>query len=144
MRRLSIILGSLATLLAVLLPAATAQATTIPPRITWSGVTVNPTGSATCQITQQTVTFTVAGLTGNPQTAWTVTAIGEMNGKLVVTLPLGTVTKADNGVTESVKVGPGSGTPGTPWSQGPVTFWVHLFDPSGTAVDTVASSTQNC
>jgi hypothetical protein len=99
MRRLGIILGSLATLLAVLLPAATAQARTIGPRTTiWSGVTVSPTGSGTCQIAAQTVTFTVTGLTGTPRAAWTVTAIGETTDSgRVITLPLGTVTSADNG-----------------------------------------------
>jgi hypothetical protein len=139
MRRLSAILGSLAVSLAVLLPAATAQAARIPPRITWSGVAVSPTGSTTCQIASQTVvTFTVTGLTG--RAAWTVTAIGEDGSNIVVALPLGTVTKADNGATESVTVGPGSVSS----SSGQVTFWVKLFDPSGSAVDTVASPTQDC
>jgi hypothetical protein len=147
MRRLGIILGSLAALLAVLLPAATAQARIIGPRITtWSGVTISPTGSGTCQIAAQTVTFTVEGLTGTPKAAWTVTAIGETtgSGSLVVTLPLGTVTSADNGATESVKVAAGSGTPSTPWPQGQVTFWVKLVNPSGIQVYAAASSNQDC
>jgi len=143
MRRLGIILGSFAALLAVLLPAATAQATVIGPRITsWSGVTVDSTGSS-CQIAAQTVTFTVAGLTGNRKAAWTVTAIGERTGSLLVTLPLKTVTKTDNGASQSVTVALGSGTPAS-WSQGSVTFWLKLYDPSGTQVNTVASSPQDC
>ena len=141
MRRFSIILGSFAALLAVLLPAAAAQARPIPPRITWSGVTVIPTGSTNCQIAPQTVTFTVAGLTGNSNAAWTVTASGEDNGGIVVTLPLGKVTRADNGATESVTVGPVNLTVG---QAGQITFFVKLFDPSGNAVDTVLKPTQSC
>ena len=140
MRRLNIVLGSFAVLLAVLLPAAMAQAAPIPPRITWSGITVNPTGSTTCEIPSQTVTFTVKDLTGNSKDAWTVSASGENTGVVVITLPLGTVTRADNGATESVHVGPKSVTTGT----GQITFFVKLFDPSGTAVDTVLQSGQTC
>ena len=139
MRRISVILGSLAALLAVLLPAATAQAATIPPRISWGGVSAS--GSTTCQIAAQTVTFTVTGLTGNPTAAWTVTATGEINGKIVVTLPLGTVTRTDNGVAESAPVGPASVTDG---SAGQIIFFVKLFNPSGKAVDTVLESPQDC
>jgi hypothetical protein len=141
MRRISVILGSLAALLAVLLPAATAQAATIPPRISWGGVTVSSPGSTTCQIAAQTVTFTVTGLTGNPTAAWTVTAAGENGSNVVVTLPLGTVSRTDNGVTESVPIGPVSVTAGP---SGQITFFVKLFDPSGKAVDTVFKSTQDC
>ena len=142
MRRLSVILGSLAALLAVLLPAATAHAATIPPRISWGGVTVSSPGATTCQIAAQTVTFTVTGLTGNPTAAWTVTATGEIDGNIVATLPLGAVTRADNGATESVLVGPVSVTDG---SARQIKFFVKLFDPSGKAVDTVfMPAAQDC
>ena len=138
MRRLSVILGSLAALLAVLLPAATAQAATIPPRISWSGITVSSPGPTSCDIKAQTVSFTVTYLTGNPTAAWTVTAFGENGSKPpVVTLQLGTVTKADNGVTESVQVALQGVTVG---SAGKIAFYVQLIDPSGKAVDTVFMS----
>jgi hypothetical protein len=140
MRRLIAALVAAAAGILLLLPAATAQATTIGPEITWSGVTASPTGSgSTCQVASQTVTFKVTGLTGNVNAAWKVTAFGETGTAVVVTLPLGTVTKADNGVTESVTV---SST--ATWPQGSVTFFVHLYDPSGHQVDTAWSATQNC
>jgi hypothetical protein len=126
----------------LVLPAATAQASQIGPEITWGGVTASPTGpSTTCQIASQTVTFKVTGIPSNVKGAWTVTAFGDANGTIVVTLPLGTVTRADNGVTESVKVGAGTG--GT-WAQGPVLFFVHLYDPAGHVAVTAGSVSQNC
>ena len=142
MRRFSIILGSLAALFAVLLPAATAQAATIPPRITWSGITVEPTSSTTCDIAPQTVTFTVTDVSGKPDAAWTVTAYGEAGSKVVFTLRLGAVTRADNGTTESVSIN--STTSVTAGTAGQITFFVKLADPSGKAVDTVLRPTQDC
>jgi hypothetical protein len=143
MRRLIVALVAATAGILLVLPATTARATTIGPEITWSGVTVSATSKA-CQIASQTVTFKVTGLTGNPTAAWKVTAFGETKGVLDVTLPLGTVTRADNGVTESVRVGPGSGTPAS-WPQGPVWFYVHLYDPSGHVVVTAGSTTtQDC
>ena len=141
MRRFSIILGSLAALFAVLLPAATAQAATIPPRITWSGITVEPTSSTTCDIAPQTVTFTATDVSGKPSAAWTVTAFGEVGGKVVFTLGLGAVTKADNGATESVSI---NSTTSVTAGTGQITFFVKLFDPSGHAVDTVLKPAQAC
>jgi hypothetical protein len=142
MRRLIAALGAATAGILLVLSAGTAQAATIGPEITWSGVTASPTGPLrTCQIAPQTVTFRVTGLTGNAKAKWRVTAFGETNGKIVVTLPLGTVTKTDNGVTESVTVGPDSAAT---WPQGPVLFFVHLFDPSGNAVVTAGSATQDC
>jgi hypothetical protein len=140
MRRFIAALVAAAAGILVLLPAATAQATTIGPEITWRGVTASPTGSgATCQVASQTVTFKVTGLPGNVKGAWKVTAFGEAGGVVVVTLPLGTVTRADNGVTESATVGSAA-----TWPQGPVTFFVHLYDPSGNVAVTAWSATQTC
>lgn len=142
MRRFSIILGSLAALFAVLLPAATAQAATIPPRITWSGITVEPITSTTCDIAPQTVTFTVTDLTGKPSASWTVTAYGEAGSKVVFTLRLSAVTKADNDATESVSIDTTTSVTAAPAGQ--ITFFVKLVDPSGHAVDTVLKPTQDC
>jgi hypothetical protein len=128
MRRLIATLVAAAASILLVLPATAAQASQIGPQITWSGLTASTTGSNTCQIAAQTVTFKVTGLPANPKGAWTVTAFGETDGTVDVTLPLGSVTRANNGATETVNVTVGSGTPSS-WPQGSVLFYVQLHNP---------------